>query len=201
MKKVFLFISVLFIWTISLTSQINREQADEIVLNYLQNEVTQPYTLYINITTPSDKYFTLNTSNEELIKVKYACWIYFLNESEFSRNRYLMVKKDNGSLIEIIANNDFGPKDFSLWRVIDINNNLIILSSSVRLLYPNPVSDWLTLLYTGERVRFEIYDLKGTKLFSEILTGKNTCQLNVSFLKSGIYLVNIDGKTFKIFKK
>ena len=69
-----------------------------------------------------------------------------------------------------------------------------------KFLYPNPVDDWLTLPCKGENTRVEIYDLKGTRLFSGSLSGNDACQLNVSFLSAGIYMVNVDGKTYKIIK-
>ena len=66
-------------------------------------------------------------------------------------------------------------------------------------LYPNPVDDWLTLPCTGESTRVEIYDLKGTRLFSGLLSEK--CELNVSFLNAGVYMVNVSGETYKLIKK
>ena len=67
-------------------------------------------------------------------------------------------------------------------------------------LCPNLVDDWLTLPCNGESVRVEIYDLRGARLFSGTLSNKDACQLNVSFLNTGLYIVRVDGETYKIVK-
>ena len=72
--------------------------------------------------------------------------------------------------------------------------------NSVKLLYPNPVGELLTIPCNGEFTDVEIYDLKGNCLFSGLLSDKDACQLNVSFLNAGIYMVNISGKTYKMIK-
>ena len=64
-------------------------------------------------------------------------------------------------------------------------------------LYPNPVDDWLTIPCDGKSVRVEIYDLKGTRLFSGTFSDKDSHQLNVSFLNTGVYMVDISGKKYK----
>jgi len=66
--------------------------------------------------------------------------------------------------------------------------------------YPNPVNDLLSFPCNGEPIRVEIYDLKGTRLYTEMLSGEDTCQLDVSFLNTGLYLVRVDGETYKIAK-
>ena len=198
-----LLMSVLLAWTTSVFAQITREQADAIVLSYLQNEGIQPDLLYVNTNTPKEEGITLTTSNEETIKAKYACWVYYLNESEFSQSRYLFVKADNGHLLEIIANNDLGPdhsgQELFQWQIVKSSTGITGKEGSPKLLYPNPVKDMLTLPCTEGNTRVEIYDLKGTRLFSEVLL-ENACQLDVSFLSAGIYMVNVNGKTYKITK-
>jgi len=125
-----------------------------------------------------------------------ACWVYCFNENTL--RRYLFVQEDDGSLLEVIANNDISVLNDS-WIEIKATG-LAALESSVQSLYPNPVDNWLTIPCNGESVRVEIYDLKGIRLFSETLSGEDTCQLNVSFLSAGTYLVRIDGENFRIIK-
>ena len=73
--------------------------------------------------------------------------------------------------------------------------------SSTQQLYPNPVDEWLTIPCSGVSAYVEIYDLKGNSLFSGRVFPDKACQLNVSFLNAGIYIVNVSGKTYKMIKK
>jgi hypothetical protein len=58
----------------------------------------------------------------------------------------------------------------------------------------------LTVPCNGD-ARVEIYDLKGTRLFSGLVSGKGACQLDVSFLNTGVYMVNVAGEVYKVIKK
>ena len=200
MKKIFFLMPALFAFAASLPAQTIREQADAIVLDYLKNEVIQPGLLYVNDKAPGVEGIAITTSNKETIKAKYACWAYYLNENESDRSRYLFVKEDNGSLLEIIANNDLGPSDFTSWKVVEMTTGLPDKESNAKLLYPNPVDDWLTIPCTGNYSRVEIYDLKGSCLFSGLLSGEDDCRLDVSFLHSGVYVVSVEGETHRIIK-
>ena len=188
--------SALLAWTTLLTAQITREQADAVVLNYLGNEVEQQ-DLYVNTGTPASGDFSLTTSNGETIKAKYACWVYYLKESDLFQSRYLFVKAGDGNLLEVVASNDSGPSDLlTSWKTLK-GSGLIGIDANAKLLYPNPVSDWLTIPYNGEFARVDIYDLKGPRLFSGLLTDK---RLNVSFLIAGTYMVSVNGEMYKIIK-
>ena len=119
MKKFIMLASVLLVWiTTSLPAQTTREQADAIVQKYLPNDVIQHGLLYVNVNTPGEGDIVITTSNEEIIKLQYACWAYYLNESESDRKRYFFVKENNGNLLEVVAYNDLGPKDLSLWKMV-----------------------------------------------------------------------------------
>ena len=183
-----------------LSAQTTREQADVIVQDYLKKEAIQSGLLYVHVNAPSDEDIVITTSNEETVKVKYACWIYFLNENELAQSRYFFVKEINGSLLEIIASNDLGPDDVASWKVVEKITGINDRESNIKLFYPNPVDDWLIFPCAGNNTRIEIYDLKGTRLFSELLSGENACQLSISFLNTGIYMVNVAGEIYKIIK-
>jgi len=190
---------ILLIFSTSLSAQISRNEADEIVKKYLENKVAQVYPFYIKTDVTGD--FTLTTSNRETFRVKYDCWIYLKSESAFSKTRYLFVNKDNGCLTEIVANNDAGPDDLSSWKVVDTFSGIEEIENRDTFPYPNPVEDWLTIPFCESNKRIEIYDLTGTCYLSEILSDKDACLINVSFLKAGVYFLNISGKTHKIMKK
>ena len=206
MKRIFIAMSFLVAWMTLLSAQVTREQADAIVLNYLQNEATRPYFLYLNVNTPREENFFITTHGGESIKVKYACRVYFFDEYSDvngpAQRRYFLVKEDNGDLLEIITEKDFGPSgDISAWVVLKTPTGLVEpKDDNIKPLYPNPVDDWLTVSCDGENTRVEIYDLKGTRLFSKELSDKDDCRLNVAFLNAGVYLVAVSGKTHKMIK-
>jgi len=209
MRKTFIPMLVLLAWATSLPAQITREQADEIVLDYIQNEVNRPVFLYVNINAPDKEGTEITTSNEEKIKAKYACWVYCLTECVCNPleyrlpfwSRYLFVKEDDGNLLEVIANKDLGPKDLtSSWEVMKTPSSLFASKENNKSLHPNPVNDLLTLPCNGESTRVEIYDLKGTRLFAGTLSGEDACRLDVSFLSAGVYMVKVEGENFKIIK-
>ena len=209
MKKILFAIPVLFAWTTSLQAQITREQADVIVLEFLKNREIQAELLYVHVSAPNREGIAITTSNEETFKAKYACRAYYLNESDFSRSRYLFVTEDNHinelgvfthNVLEIIAHNDSGPDDFDLWERVDITSWTSVTERGVQQPYPNPVNGLLTIPCNGENVHIEIYDLNGARHFSGPLSGENNCQLNVSFLNTGVYIVSVNGEAFKISK-
>ena len=200
--KIFLSMLVLFACAATL-SAITREQADEIVINYAKSEMKPGVGLYSNNNTPSTEGFTVTTSKGEIVKAKYACWVYWIGPAAILeapiQQHYLFVKEDNGSLLEIITTDVVVP-NLNLWTKVNVPKDIVEPKENNKFLYPNPVDDWLTIPCNGENTRVEIYDLKGTRLFSGTLSEKETCQLNVSFLNSGVYMVNVDGKTYKIIK-
>jgi len=198
MRKATVLISIFVAMATMLCAQpITQEQADALVLNYAKNEAPQSTALYANLAVPdAEEGIEITTSNEESFKAKYACWSYCLEEP--TQRRYLFVNKNGGSLLEVIASNDISELEEEAWAAMDLtglSNN----KANLKQLYPNPVGDVLTLP-CGANARVEIYDLKGTLLFSGLLSGEGNCQLNVSFLNAGVYMVNVSGETFKLIK-
>ena len=182
-------------------AQITRGQADTVVKEYLQREVVASSSLYVHVNAPDAEGILLTTSNDETFKATYACWAYYLNESELSQCRYLFVKSDNGNLLEVIASNDLGQSDLTKWKAVD---DVGVVETghapSPPRIYPNPVDDVLTIPYTGNYMRIEIHDLKGNSLFSGLLSDKETSQLNVSFLNTGIYMLSVYSETSVVYK-
>ena len=197
MKKIIISILALTVWAVS--AQITREQADAIVLEHIQNEAVQSSLLYVNVNAPSSAGIAVTTSNSETVKAKYACWTYYLNESGLSQSRYLFVKEDSGSLLEVIAGNDLGSADSALWKAVEMTSGLPGQGeNNLRTIYPNPADNWLTIPCSKELTLVEIYDLKGSRLFSGLLSGEN--RLDVSFLNAGAYMLHVSGETYKIIK-
>ncbi|HEX5001105.1 MAG TPA: T9SS type A sorting domain-containing protein [Bacteroidia bacterium] len=82
-------------------------------------------------------------------------------------------------------------------RVIECQPSGIsdILSSSSIALYPNPVSDYLTITKAPEGTKMELMDLKASsvlKAVDQINTNEET--LNISTLTNGVYLVRFTNK-------
>jgi len=209
MKKITLSILALIACTASLFAQITREQADEIAINHLKSGGMLPssqFMLFVNDNAPNENGFVITTYRGETVRAKYACWVYLITKGGVQptialplQQIYLLVKEDNGSLLEVITSNNVNPY-LSSWTEIKVPTGITEPKENLKSLYPNPVNDLLTLPVNGKNVRVEIYDLKGSRLFSELLSGEGACQLNVSFLNPGIYMVNVSGETYKIIK-
>jgi hypothetical protein len=204
MKTNILKLSVILIaWTTSLSAQITRQQADAIARDYVQNNLPQPAgTLYVKDNASAVAGIEITTSNDESLRAAYACWAYYINENEPLQRRYFFVNGTDGNLLEVIASADVSPMD-ETWAAMDATGGGAAVQTwhAASLPYPNPVNNLLTLPCNGENTPVEIYDLKGTRLFSGILSDENACQLNVSFLNAGVYMVNVLGETFKIIKE
>ena len=191
-------------WVMSLSAQVTQEQATAIVLKHIQNsEITQDFRLYVNTTAPNAEGISITTSQGEKVRARYAAWVYFLDANPYSnepaQKHYFFVRESNGSLVEIITNNDTGLDDFSSWEAVEIRSGLPCRETNNRpALFPNPVSDFLIIPCFGKQVLVEIFDLNGNRVFSNQLSGES--KLDLSFLQSGIYLVNIAGETHRIIK-
>jgi hypothetical protein len=206
--KIIFSLLLLLAGAITVSAQITREQADEIAINYAKSNLALPFELFVNPNAPTEEGFSMTTTKGESIRAKYACWVYFINYAINCTDclgcrcpqYFLLVKEDNGSTLEIIVSHSMDNLRPWLWEQVQLTG-LIEPENTVKQLYPNPVEDYLNLPCNGENIQVVIYDLNGTRLFFEMLSGENVCQLNVSFLKAGVYLVNVGGETYRIIKK
>ena len=199
MKKTFILLTVLLICATTLFAQTTREQADAIIKEHLQNEMVQYNLLYVHANVPSIDGITITTSNEEIFSAKYACWAYYLDESEYSQRRYLFVKEDNGNLLEVIASNDNGSADTNQWLLVETVNLSERQENNIKLLYPNPTSGQLTIDNGEFRVEnVEIFDVLGKKQETRGRGQKaesGRYELDISHLSAGIYLLKIRTET------
>ena len=203
-SAIFITLFILFACPTLLSAQITREQADQIVWEHLQKEVSQPYFLYANTHTPSVAGINITTSNAEVVKIKYASWAYYLNEfpvaSGPSQHRYLFVKEDNGNLLEIITTNDIVP-DLTEWELL---LGIVDLKSEAISIYPNPTTGELTI-DNGQLTinNVEVFDIYGRKIHSSTLTSylSPLTSINISHLPSGIYFVKISTEAGEVVRK
>jgi hypothetical protein len=203
MRKIVFSISVLVALATTLPAQVTREQADIIVREYLQNEMIEYELLYIHVNTPSEEGITITTSNEETFTAKYACWAYSLDEKESAKRRYLFVKRDDGNLLEVIANNDITPRDLNQWVPVEETTGLAERDgNNIKLLYPNPTTGKLTINYGQSKIEnVEIFDVIGR--MQKATTNKQNGEITIDIFHfpTGVYLVKIKTETGIITKK
>jgi hypothetical protein len=65
--------------------------------------------------------------------------------------------------------------------------------------YPNPVTDIVTIESANALNRIEIYNSIG-KLVKSAHTNEKTLQLNIASLQKGLYVISVDGRELKIVK-
>jgi hypothetical protein len=195
--KIFTFsFLLLFFYAISLHAQITQEQANAIVLQHIQNEITPPYVLYVSTHAPSEG-IVITTHNKEIIKAKYACWAYYLNEfpdvNTPCQHRYLFVKADDGNLLEIVTSNDFIP-DLTDWTLVPLR--VIEKETNNILIYPNPTTGELRMESGEWRMEnVEIFDISGRKQSYALTVLRSYCLIDISHLPTGIYFVKIKTET------
>jgi len=206
---------LLVISSIWLSAQITREQADKIIWEHIQNEATPPYLLYVHNDAPSAEGLMITTYHEETVKVKYACWAYYLNEnpgvSEPTQHRYLFVKEDDGNLLEIITSNDLSP-DLTGWEPV---LGLVNAKKEFISIYPNPTTGELNIIqgiagllnliqYRNDVRNIEIFDVYGRALqFSTSHKSPMSPEttINISHLPTGIYFIKITTEAETTTKK
>nr|MBX2872194.1 T9SS type A sorting domain-containing protein [Saprospiraceae bacterium] len=80
-------------------------------------------------------------------------------------------------------------------RYSEVHQLLFAAGSTIAMLFPNPVEDYLTLEFFetfGEQVRVELYDFQGTRLAEQALeAGEVDLRFPVAGLSSGIYFARI----------
>jgi hypothetical protein len=178
--------------TASLSAQITREQADNIVYEHIQNKMAHACYLYINENVKDESFFTITTEQAEVFTIHYPCWIYCVNEwlnedKPYPSFLYFFVSKNCGKLLEVKTKNDSGPDDLTEWQIL----------TSVKIENTSP----------DNIHSIKIYDLTGKQVFyASFPLNKNVYESGISFLLKGTYifsLLNKDGKitNYKIIKR
>jgi endonuclease I len=86
--------------------------------------------------------------------------------------------------------------------VLGVSDVIFADGKEIRI-YPNPVSDDLFASGkgTGQVQEAKIYDLSGKLIKSESYPFRNKKSIDVGFLEPGVYLLDLDGISFKFIKK
>jgi hypothetical protein len=88
-------------------------------------------------------------------------------------------------------------------KIVDLNGSVAYSSiqiiqprniSTAPALYPNPVSDILTISSLTTDAEIALYDLNGNRILPSFAVSNNTTQLNTAFLSGGIYVIKIKQK-------
>ena len=116
MKKILFTLALPLVFLSTLPAQVTQNEADTIVLNRI-GEMEHCDILYA-IETLQTEGTTITTSPGETLELDYSCWVYFMNFAGETNNKYLIVKENNGNLLEINTTNDGGPENLAAWRVV-----------------------------------------------------------------------------------
>jgi hypothetical protein len=74
------------------------------------------------------------------------------------------------------------------------------LFESTLVLSPNPTSDFLTIIGNTSGATIDVKNLEGKVVMSEVAESNET-QLNMSFLKAGVYIVEVNSETLNFSAK
>jgi len=139
MKKILLLIALPFVFILTLTAQISREHADQIVIEHLGVQ-SSDFTIYSKDTVQVDG-FTVVTSIGEVFELEYSCWVYYVHFAEKTNNKYLIVKESNGNLLEVNTKNDTSMNDPEEWRVVSfINHSVWKCTKAMNSFPPYPIN-------------------------------------------------------------
>jgi hypothetical protein len=197
MKKLrFILFSTALLFPLLLSAEITRDQADAIVLEYIQNEVTWNYILLRNDNPPNeDGSISIAWQNyhAESLSIEYPCWAYLVQSTHINGPHivlFLFISKTDGSLLEVKNKRAFAANienwtEIATSAIEEVNKNMNVAIS------PNPVSEWLDIISGTGISRIEIYDSSGRMLLAESVQNNTNYRLNISSLQGGWYLLNI----------
>lgn len=86
-------------------------------------------------------------------------------------------------------------EDYSINISQAVNNEAEIFAGTI--IYPNPVSKTLFINAKGNKT-FSLFDITGHKIKSGNINGKTA--INMNNLPKGVYILNIDGRNYKVVK-
>jgi len=107
-------------------------------------------------------------------------------------NGYLMIDEGNGAPFSFLVS-DIQKMMFNHLTSVET------IKTPLFRIYPNPATTYLKISSDRmENIPYQLYTLDGRLLMSG--TSQNDETISVTTLSQGLYLLKIDGKTFKISK-
>jgi len=200
-------------------AQITREQADEIVFQYIIDEEmrTDVLLLYTTDILPNAEgtstVTTYISGHYETFSIEYPCWVYHIDEwmdvNCCRPHRYLFVNKDTGNILEVkTKGSPYNPNSENWQLIYSAISGVPNIDSEFGVFYfSNPVSDFLEITCEKDFEYIVIFNLQGKQVLQETFKKHESIQkFNVSSLHKGLYIVNIFDATkniltFKILKK
>lgn len=126
--------------------------------------------------------------NEVYIPISDISYMLFVDDSqEFS------IIKSNGNVVASVSEVTF--LDRLPEAVEDVTTERALIS-----VFPNPVVNQLTLQGLRENAQVRVLALDGAMLMEAQAT-QGTCNIDVTSLSAGIYLLQVNGTTVKFIKK
>jgi len=133
MKKLFLLLVAPCVMFSTLSAQITQKEADEIVQQRLDGE-EKPCTVYAKEAVQTEG-FTVITATGETLELAYPCWVYYVDYAGETNGKYLIVKENNGNLLEVKTKKDTGPGNLMEWRVVTFETETIITITPDKVWY------------------------------------------------------------------
>ena len=129
-------------------------------------------------------------------------WSAALTPAIVNSNSFGLFINSSGTGVCTFAQFDIQVEVYFCTSLVGINN--IIKESTIKV-FPNPVSESLTLKVEKENINniFSIFDYTGKLITSEKIVSEST-QINTNSLSGGMYFIKIDGdlpQTIKFIKK
>jgi hypothetical protein len=153
MKNILLFIAAFFLF-LSAGAQITQYEADSIAIQSMGEE-TRQYTIYATQNLQTE--FAITTTKEEVLELKYSCWVYYVSFVEdTTANHYLIMKESNGSVLQVNPKNNTITDDLAEWRVIggsiEVPFMEYILGDSCQRISVNYSNDTVILINSNEEL-------------------------------------------------
>ena len=200
MKAIYFSLLMIFsIFSTVLSAQISIKQADNIIQEYIEKEITEYYWLYSNENIKADKsgVTTILIWNREFISNDNSCFVYFIDEYPYANwehpCRYLFVNKSNGQIHEKKAKTP--PENLETWKMItplpDVPENIKFDFSKSTLNFRsgiNPQNCYAVILSGG-------YDMGSNheRYWNDCEAIYSTLINVYSYLKNHIYVLISDG--------
>jgi len=170
MKKILLLITLPFVFILTLTAQITIEQADEIVIIYMKDEI-KPHNIFAKEEVQIDG-FTVVTSTGEELELDYSCFVYYVKYNKETNGKYLAVKANNGNILEVNTKKDGGPDDLDSWRDLECEKGLFYYYRDEKFFIDSLLlNDWLIIGFKKQtEVEKLINYINQTDLFNPVET-------------------------------
>ncbi|MCL1851362.1 MAG: hypothetical protein FWF70_08195 [Bacteroidetes bacterium] len=153
----------------------------------MSNE-TSNFTLYAKADVQTG--FEITTATGETIELDYPCRVYYVNITDETDSKYLIVKESIGNILEVNVKNDSGPNDLQQWRLVT-KNSWFTYTLSNTLCQWAPLSYYfprLILINSSEELEQNIKCAEG--IYPKVDFSKYTLLWATGVNDYGVYYIN-----------